>query len=383
MFARHDVVDIVSKRLNNQRLCTIHNEPFIMYNAEDKSLLCISCFREIGLSKRSHCLDIESAYSTVQGALGKSIEYTRGTLGSLSDLLAEIKALIAHTKDLSDKRSEDISSTYSSIIQAAEVCRDRLSAENREFSDRTLQSLRDKHTALECLLPILQNNLHAADLFQGLSDRFDLVELGTYVIERLQSLTGKLTQLQSIQTTTDDLVDCRKDFTECLGLTLADKKLPNADKLHDSIRAELIAYHRGISRSAGPGSMYSKQLEHEAVRIDELQRCLNTYKDQVQELHRDITIRKSSAGASKTPELTKSCELLLSSITAETNELKQLQPLLETSWKETLNSVVKQQREIERKRERESERDREGWRKREKYVYCVLCVRTENASVTF
>eukprot|EP00116_Pleurobrachia_bachei_P017514 sb/3477776/ len=33
---------------------------------------------------------------------------------------------------------------------------------------------------------------------------FDLVELGTYVIERLQSLTGKVTQLQSIQTTTDD-----------------------------------------------------------------------------------------------------------------------------------------------------------------------------------
>ena len=39
----------------------------------------------------------------MQGALGKSIEYTRGTLGSLSDLLAEIQALIAHTKDLSEK----------------------------------------------------------------------------------------------------------------------------------------------------------------------------------------------------------------------------------------------------------------------------------------
>ena len=44
------------------------------------------------------------------------------------------------------------------------------------------------------------------------------------------------------------MLDYRKEYTECLGLTLADKKLPNTDKLHDSIRAELIAYHRGISR---------------------------------------------------------------------------------------------------------------------------------------
>ena len=33
----------------------------------------------------------------------------------------------------------------------------------------------------------------------------------------------------------------------------------------------------------------------------------------------------------------------MESITTATTELKQLQPLLENSWKETLNSVVKQQ----------------------------------------
>ena len=116
--------------------------------------------------------------------------------------------------------------------------------------------------------------------------------------------------------------------------------------------------------------MYAKQLDQKSVHIDELQRCLNTYKNQVntlntcfsvlenrsrfrrflthtllqvQELHRDITIRRSSAGANKTAALTRDCELLLQTITTETTELKQLQPLLENSWKETLNSVVKQQ----------------------------------------
>ena len=36
MFAKHEIVDILSKRLNKQRLCLLHEEPFIMYNAEDK-----------------------------------------------------------------------------------------------------------------------------------------------------------------------------------------------------------------------------------------------------------------------------------------------------------------------------------------------------------
>ena len=36
MFAKHEIVDVLSKRLNKQRLCSLHNEPFIMFNAEDK-----------------------------------------------------------------------------------------------------------------------------------------------------------------------------------------------------------------------------------------------------------------------------------------------------------------------------------------------------------
>ena len=36
MFAKHDVVDILSKKSNTQRHCEVHNEPFIMYNVDDK-----------------------------------------------------------------------------------------------------------------------------------------------------------------------------------------------------------------------------------------------------------------------------------------------------------------------------------------------------------
>ena len=167
MFSKHDIVDILSKRLNKQRFCSLHDEPFIMYNAEDKvtvtgytmylqlcswcqnlirenyceiipyflqnresgyqhnkvhlqynyivkqliiddllprqSLVCISCFREIGLSKRTHCLDIESAYSSVQSALCKSIEYTTTTQGALHELLGTLDTMIAGVDNTSKK----------------------------------------------------------------------------------------------------------------------------------------------------------------------------------------------------------------------------------------------------------------------------------------
>ena len=67
--------------------------------------MCISCFREIGLSKRTHCLDIETAYSTVQNAMCKSIEYTCTTQSSLSDLVDKIDLMITETKDSSQKVS--------------------------------------------------------------------------------------------------------------------------------------------------------------------------------------------------------------------------------------------------------------------------------------
>ena len=68
-----------------------------------QSLVCISCFREIGLSKRTHCLDIETAYSTVQNALCKSVEYTATTQSSLSDLVNELDLMISETNDTSQK----------------------------------------------------------------------------------------------------------------------------------------------------------------------------------------------------------------------------------------------------------------------------------------
>ena len=83
--------------------------PKLCYNAviDDKlqfqSLVCISCFREIGLSKRSHCLDIETAHNTVRNALYKSTEYSNSTLNCLSQLLGELDHVIDETKDNSDK----------------------------------------------------------------------------------------------------------------------------------------------------------------------------------------------------------------------------------------------------------------------------------------
>ena len=70
-----------------------------------QSLVCISCFREIGLSKRTHCLDIETAHSTLQNALCKSIEYTTTTQSSLSELLDKIDSIISETNDSSQKVS--------------------------------------------------------------------------------------------------------------------------------------------------------------------------------------------------------------------------------------------------------------------------------------
>jgi len=214
--------------------------------------------------------------------------------------------------------------------------------QSKTVTGHSVDALNKRREELGLLQPTLHNTLTAAQTFSNISDRFDLVEYGTYVIERLQGLTSKASQLQPVAVTATDALDPRKEFAECLGLILEqhpDRK--PTDKLHDSIRAELIAYHRGISRSSSPG--YSKQLEQKSVHIDELQKLLNTYKNQVQELHRDITIRRCSAGATTTVQLTDNCTGLQITIAEETSELKQIQPLLENSWKETLNGVVKEQ----------------------------------------
>ena len=81
-----------------------------------QSLVCISCFREIGLSKRTHCLDIETAHSTVQNALSKSIEYSNSTLSSLSQCLSELDQVIEETKENSDKVKNSLLCNCKAVI---------------------------------------------------------------------------------------------------------------------------------------------------------------------------------------------------------------------------------------------------------------------------
>ena len=134
---------MMTQRINKSRQCDIHNEPFIMYNEEDKvkkcvfkncalyrqyitiliiynlnhdllgqitprihqALVCISCFRDISLSKRTHCTDIESAYSAVLNALTKSVEYTTNTQTSLNMTMQSLEKMIKDVQSTGDKVS--------------------------------------------------------------------------------------------------------------------------------------------------------------------------------------------------------------------------------------------------------------------------------------
>ncbi|XP_054939789.1 RING finger protein 207 isoform X8 [Physeter macrocephalus] len=85
MFARHDIVALGQRSRDVLQKCTLHAEPYIMFSTDKKSLLCIRCFRDMQGESRAHCVDLESAY--VQGC------------ERLQQAMLAVKALQAATRE--------------------------------------------------------------------------------------------------------------------------------------------------------------------------------------------------------------------------------------------------------------------------------------------
>ncbi|CAF91256.1 unnamed protein product, partial [Tetraodon nigroviridis] len=72
MFSHHEIVSMAKRTKAKHTKCSLHEEAYILFSTENKSLLCIKCFRDMQVKmvgslreSRTHCIDIETAY--VQG----------------------------------------------------------------------------------------------------------------------------------------------------------------------------------------------------------------------------------------------------------------------------------------------------------------------------
>ncbi|NWJ02194.1 RN207 protein, partial [Crypturellus undulatus] len=347
MFARHDVVALAKRTKDVHKKCrecqgmwghghagpaltarpaALHQEPYIMFSTEKKSMLCICCFRDMQGESRAHCIDLETAYAQGCEKLDQAVMAVKELQTATREAIVLLKAMIEEVRSSACDEEAAISSLCSSMQvhrcqRGAAACPACSQHEEKE------KALREQLEHLAALLPTLQVHLVTCSAFLSSASKAEFLDLGYQLMERLQKivqLPHRLRPAQSSKISTE----YRAEFARCLEplLTLAPRRAVGSSTgtIGPGITATniiagspcsktlLVPGRSGAPEAAAGGPAARKPSAHRSISTKVLlaegtdspfaQHCRdyeNTYrglqaevqslKDQVQELHRDLT----------------------------------------------------------------------------------------------
>uniref|UniRef100_A0A8D1NGR8 RING finger protein 207 n=1 Tax=Sus scrofa TaxID=9823 RepID=A0A8D1NGR8_PIG len=332
MFASHDIVALGQRSRDVLQKCTLHAEPYIMFSTDTKSLLCIRCFRDMQGESRAHCVDLESAY--VQGC------------ERLQQAVLAVKALQMSTREAI------------ALLQA--------------MVEDVRRSAADEEAAIHALFGSMQVRGVGGLGSHSLASKAEFLDLGYELMERLQGIVTRPQRLRPAQSS-KIVSDHRAEFARCLEplLLLGPRRAAGAGGGASTLAGgpgpkvlmgpscpspvgrmlgspvQRPALRRYVSTkmllAEGDDSAFAEHCRRHEDSYRRLQVEMQNLKDQVQELHRDLTKHHSLIKAEIMGDILHKSLRVDAQITSEYAALEGLRAVFQEIWEEAYQRVAHQQ----------------------------------------
>ncbi|XP_059731524.1 RING finger protein 207 isoform X2 [Bos taurus] len=318
MFARHDIVALGQRSRDVLQKCTLHAEPYVLFSTDKKSLLCIRCFRDMQGESRVHCVDLESAY--VQGCerLQQAVLEVKALQTATREAIELLQAMVEEVRRSAAEEEAAIQALFSSMQdKLSERKALLLQAVQSQYEEKD-KAFKEQLSHLATLLPTLQVHLVICSSFLSLANKAEFLDLGYELMERLQGIVTRPHRLRPAQSS-KITSDHRAEFARCLEplLLLGPRRAAGAgggtSTLTGGLGPKVLrgpgcpspvgkmlgspvqkpTLHRSISTKVllaeGDASPFTEHCRHYEDSYRRLQAEMQNLKDQVQELHRDLT----------------------------------------------------------------------------------------------
>ncbi|XP_037010137.2 RING finger protein 207 isoform X1 [Artibeus jamaicensis] len=374
MFARHDIVALGQRSRDVLQKCTLHAEPYIMFSTDKKSLLCIRCFRDMQGESRAHCVDLESAY--VQGCerLEQAVLGVKALQTATQEAIGLLQAMVEEVRCSAAEEEAAIHALFGSM-------QDKL-AERKELLLRAVQSqyeekdkaFKEQLSHLATLLPTLQVHLVICSSFLSLANKAQFLDLGYELIERLQGIASQPHRLQPSRSS-QIISDHRAEFSRCLeplllpppgpcqaagaggstntlaggsgpkGLGVPSCPSPVGKMSGPPVQKPTL--HRSISTrvllAEGEDTPFMEHCRHFEDSYRHLQAETQSLKDQVQELHRDLTKHHSLIKAEIMGDILHRALQVDVRIAAQYASVEGMRAVFQEMWEESYQRVANEQ----------------------------------------
>ncbi|XP_027299175.3 RING finger protein 207 isoform X2 [Anas platyrhynchos] len=381
VFARHEIVSLSKRTKDIHKKCPLHEEPYIMFSTEKKSMLCINCFRDMQGESRAHCIDIETAY--VQGCekLDQAVLAVKELQTSTREAIVLLKAMIEEVRNSASQEETAINALFSGMQeQLSERKKALLKAVQSQHEEKE-KAFREQLAHLASLLPTLQVHLVICSAFLSSANKAEFLDLGYQLMERLQRIVKLPHRLRPAQTSKIN-TEYRAEFARCLEPLLmltprrsvvgsaggigpgiagtnmipvgqSSKTLmvpgcpPSGDKMSTGSMVRKPTLHRYISTKVllaeGRETPFAEHCRNYENTYRMLQTEIQGLKDQVQELHRDLTKHHSLIRTEIMSEILQKSLQMDVQIAAHYSSVEMMRSVFEEVWEETYQRVANEQ----------------------------------------
>ncbi|XP_031157899.1 RING finger protein 207 [Sander lucioperca] len=372
MFSHHEIVSLAKRTRAKHRKCSLHEEPYILFSTENQSMLCIKCFRDMQVESRTHCIDIETAYMQGCEMLDQAVLVVKELQTSAQEAILQLRAMIGEVCLNVEEEESAICTLFNSLQEKlAERKKILLKAAQSQHEEKE-KALKEQLSHLTALLPTLQVHLVTCSAFLSSANKFEFLDMGYQLMERLKRIVKLPHRLRPVQSSKIN-TDYRSEFARCLEpLLLLGQRCPSSVAGSISVTARhqspLSVSCRSPSLSEMPlGSMCgrrptchrnicTKVLLAEGKETPFTEHCRNyenTYrtlqteiqnlKDQVQELHRDLTKHHSIINTDQMREIMDRSLHIDSQIASQHATVETMRVMFEEIWDETFQRVTNEQ----------------------------------------
>ncbi|XP_036781294.2 RING finger protein 207 isoform X1 [Manis pentadactyla] len=395
MFARHDIVALGQRSRDVLQKCTLHAEPYIMFSTAKKSLLCIRCFRDMQGEGRAHCVDLESAY--VQGCerLEQAVLAVKALQTATREAIVLLQAMVEEVRRSAAEEEASIHALFRSMQDTlAERKALLLLAVQRalpgsgglgspplgdeaaclfpsQYEEKD-KAFKEQLSHLATLLPTLQVHLVICSSFLSLANKAEFLDLGYELMERLHGVVSRPHRLQPAQSSKIASDHCA-EFARCLEPLLLLGPRPTAgtgggaNVLAGGSGPKVLVgpscpspvgktvgspvpkptLHRSISTKVllaeGEDTPFTEHCRHYEDSYQLLQAEMQSLKDQVQELHRDLTRHHALIKAEIMGDILHKSLQVDVQIASEYASVEGMRAVFQEIWEESYQRVANEQ----------------------------------------
>ncbi|XP_076863860.1 RING finger protein 207 [Brachyhypopomus gauderio] len=372
MFSCHEIVSLAKRAKDCHSKCSLHEELYVMFSTEKRSMLCIKCFRDMQVPSRKHCVDIETAYAQGCGILDQAVLAVKELQTSAWEATVQLKAMIREVHTNVQEEETAICTLFNSMQEKlAERKRILLKAAQSQHEEKE-EVLKEQLGYLAALLPTLQVHLVVCSVFLRLASKYDFLDMGYQLVDRLHRIVTLPVQLCPAQSCRIN-TDFRREFAHCLG-TLLPLGLPKTGAVSRGATGGSLLWAAWSMSCQSPslGAMpQSTSLGYTAAphryictkvllakdgdtpftehcRIYEssyraLQTEVQKLKNQVQAMHRDLTKHHSLINMDAMGEILERSVHIDGQIASQCSAVQNHRAMLEQTWQDTLQRVTNEQ----------------------------------------